>query len=549
MKKIIIVYYIFINEKRNWKKIIKGQIQDVLIAGLINSEFHIHICCSNNNLINECKDFVKKLINKTIYFTTNNENQFEYPGFKLIYDLSQENPDTILLYLHTKGMVFHHSNERDMCEKTILRMTIDNWENTINIFEENKNINKIGVFPAAPEGWVWFNFFWVRSDYVANEPEYTPDNRFYYESYIGRNAPKINNGCSDCYSLIDNKISAYEHLKLIGLIYDQNLYIFDMTRISNGIGINVKFNKRNYSFLYGSPDVNLIDITEQVYSKYENDNIIYIPSGDVSRANLFSDPCEGVHKYIFIKDYFGKMKKYNVVSNIYVDLYENKIYTVDDLPTSIKNINFTEKLKNIHSNLKINYGDFLAEYPEQVMSIKYIKGPEKVLEIGANIGRNTLVISSLLNDSSNLVTLECDPLNYSQLIENKQLNNFNFQAENSALSARKLIQKVWSTIPSDELLEGYTWVNTITFNQFKQKYPLQFDTLVLDCEGAFYYILSDYPEILNNINLIIMENDYLDITHKEYIDKVLKNNNFYIDYSEGGGWGPCANNFYEVWKR
>ena len=66
MKKIIIVYYIFINEKRNWKKIIKGQIQDVLIAGLINSEFHIHICCSNNNLINECKDFVKKLINKTI---------------------------------------------------------------------------------------------------------------------------------------------------------------------------------------------------------------------------------------------------------------------------------------------------------------------------------------------------------------------------------------------------------------------------------------------------------------------------------------------------
>jgi hypothetical protein len=46
-----------------------------------------------------------------------------------------------------------------------------------------------------------------------------------------------------------------------------------------------------------------------------------------------------------------------------------------------------------------------------------------------------------------------------------------------------------------------------------------------------------------------MENDYDDISKKNYIDKILKNNNFYIDYFEGGGWGPCCDNFYEVWKR
>ncbi len=76
-----------------------------------------------------------------------------------------------------------------------------------------------------------------------------------------------------------------------------------------------------------------------------------------------------------------------------------------------------------------------------------------------------------------------------------------------------------------------------------------FDTLVLDCEGAFYYILMDMPEILNNINLIIMENDYWDITQKHYIDNILFKNNFYRDYVESGGWGPCYNNFYEVWKK
>ncbi len=57
------------------------------------------------------------------------------------------------------------------------------------------------------------------------------------------------------------------------------------------------------------------------------------------------------------------------------------------------------------------------------------------------------------------------------------------------------------------------------------------------------------PEILNNINLIIMENDYHDISHKQYIDNVLKLNNFYVDYVESGGWGPCYNNFFEVWKK
>jgi hypothetical protein len=58
----------------------------------------------------------------------------------------------------------------------------------------------------------------------------------------------------------------------------------------------------------------------------------------------------------------------------------------------------------------------------------------------------------------------------------------------------------------------------------------------------------DMPEILDNINLIIMENDYNDISQKKYIDEILKSNNFSVDYVESGGWGPCHNNFFEVWK-
>ena len=59
----------------------------------------------------------------------------------------------------------------------------------------------------------------------------------------------------------------------------------------------------------------------------------------------------------------------------------------------------------------------------------------------------------------------------------------------------------------------------------------------------------DMPDILNNINLIIMENDYYNIEHKKFVDSVLLQNNFVNVYKEGGGWGPCHNNFFEVWKK
>ena len=142
------------------------------------------------------------------------------------------------------------------------------------------------------------------------------------------------------------------------------------------------------------------------------------------------------------------------------------------------------------------------------MVVRYFTGNEKVLELGGNIGRNSLVIAHILKNKNNLVVIECGKSDAKILTENRDLNNFNFHIETSALSKRKLIQKNWCTKPSYILQKGYTWVDTITLRDLKNKYAIKFDTLVLDCEGAFYYILKDTPEILDNINLIIMENDY-----------------------------------------
>jgi len=265
-----------------------------------------------------------------------------------------------------------------------------------------------------------------------------------------------------------------------------------------------------------------------------------IPAGDINRAYYFGDHLVGIVKNIYII-LNGNESEYDIYHILRINITD---YTIE----TEKIINIDEKLNGIHAKLQIKYGSLREEYPEQKMAIRYLTGDEKVLEIGGNIGRNSLVIASIINND-NLVTLECDTNIAKQLEENRDLNNLTFHIEKSALSKRKLIQRGWDTKPSNVLENGYSWVNTITLDELKEKYKIQFDTLVLDCEGAFYYILMDMPEILNGVNLIIMENDYYDIHHKEFVDTTLKENNFYNCYREAGGWGCCYNNFFEAWKR
>ena len=312
---------------------------------------------------------------------------------------------------------------------------------------------------------------------------------------------------------------------------------------------------------YGIPENN-IDVTNICLTspKLFHNNIITIPSGDLNRAHHFTDPVPNVVKQIIIQETDNNDDGSG--SEIYFDQHHCIKINIENNTVDIKVIDVNEekkkvemKLSLIHSKLKIKYGGFHQEYPEQRMTVKYLTGNEKVLEIGGNIGRNSLVIAQILRESGgelndfNLVTMECSIDISKHLTENRNMNDFHFHIENSALSMRKLIQKSWDTLPSDTLLPGYTWVNTVTWNELKAKYNVEFDTLVLDCEGAFYYMLLDIPEMLQNIKLIIMENDYWDLNHKNIVDSILIKNNFYVDYVESGGWGPCYNNFFEVWKK
>ena len=300
-------------------------------------------------------------------------------------------------------------------------------------------------------------------------------------------------------------------------------------------------------FYYGTSNIT-INITDLVMSKCMFNNKIYIPMDDVTRANMFTDPLYGTVKSVFVNNE-------GTITEIC-----NNVYAIINIDTNeIQNITHDEivnKLNKIHSSLSFMGGTLETEYSEQMMAAIFLKGTEKVLEIGANLGRTSLVIASILeNDATQFVTMECDVNTCEGLCQNRDINNLHFNIEPCALSNRNLIQKGWDTIVSDVVLSGYTKVNTITYEQLVNKYNINFDTLMLDCEGAFYYILQDMPEILDNVNLIMMENDYTDITHKTYIDTIMASKGFSCVYTETlkykWAWPSlcCQPNFFEVWKK
>jgi FkbM family methyltransferase len=285
---------------------------------------------------------------------------------------------------------------------------------------------------------------------------------------------------------------------------------------------------------YGTREHN-IDVTEIVFQRCVINNVAHIPRGDGNRAYFFTDPLPNILKSIFIDSGDGIFVEHEHSKNVFIDISTNAVTN-------------SSKLDVIHSKLKIDFGNFSEEYPEQMLTSSFLTGNEKVLELGGNIGRNSLVIGSIV-ENKNFVSMECDKNIAKQLIHNRDINNLSFHVEPSALSKRRLIQKGWETVVSDYDQDGYTEVSTITLHELRNKYAIDFDTLILDCEGAFYYILQDMPEILNGVNLIIMENDYFNLEHKLYVDEVLRKNNFCTELRQSGGWGPCSSCFYEVWKR
>ena len=220
--------------------------------------------------------------------------------------------------------------------------------------------------------------------------------------------------------------------------------------------------------------------------------------------------------------------------DLYFELIPSKIHIRDwynKFGIKIKDIN--KRLIQYHKNILIMFGDKKCEQVEQYLCMKYISDDDIILEIGGNIGRVSFILATILKNDRNLLVLECNKKHYNELLFNKNINKLNFNIEPKALSLHKLYQIGWQTytetefnIFSQDHKKQATMVDNISYDNIITKYQLKFNTLVIDCEGAFYYIIQSFPNILDNIKKIIIENDYKNYNQYEFVENILLEKNF-----------------------
>jgi hypothetical protein len=320
-------------------------------------------------------------------------------------------------------------------------------------------------------------------------------------------------------------------------------------------------------FYYGYDEENRVEITEKVEEHCLVNNFYLIPNDDNLRAKIFGDPYYGKLKMIWIDLEIVDQKMITCPHNQSI-LFSKNITSVDQIhQTNIKELrklwwenkgkyipDVSQKLLGMQNWIMYGYTISDLEWEEQIMAITYLDPKDKVLELGSNYGKNTCLIASLLEDDRNLVTLETCQAYIPGLEYNRNINLLQFQIEPSGISRKKLIQKKWITTQweMDTLPDSdYFWVPTITWSDLKKKYPIDFNVLVADCEGALFYILQEEPDFLDRFQKIFVENDYIRMEQYEFVKKKMEEKGFRNVFNLGGGlsWHCCKDCFYQVWIR
>jgi FkbM family methyltransferase len=211
------------------------------------------------------------------------------------------------------------------------------------------------------------------------------------------------------------------------------------------------------------------------------------------------------------------------------------------------------EINRIHSSLVFEGGSLQDEMVEQEMSVMFIEENDRVLELGGNLGRNSLVIASILKNSENLVVFESDPLSADKLKKNRDKNGFKFIIYNKALSKKPLIQNKWITRPLEEnedMPKGWYPIKTMSFSTLLELHPIPFNVLVCDCEGCLYPILKDEPTFLDGFEKVLLENDFWDHPEQEhYVHSRLQELGFKIQYEKDLLVKPFKPRFWQTWVK
>jgi FkbM family methyltransferase len=184
---------------------------------------------------------------------------------------------------------------------------------------------------------------------------------------------------------------------------------------------------------------------------------------------------------------------------------------------------------------------FFHEKYEQYFVHKWLKPDDIVLELGGRYGVVACTIDSILANKKNHVVVEPDKSVINALKKNKKRFGAKFYICDKAISDKSLSFVKYGIGSYTEESTNKLLTNNITFSYFMNKYKLNFNVLIADCEGCIILFLHELPsELFNNLNMIIFEKDRLENKYYEQMyKKLIKKNFIKVD--------SIRNDFQQVW--
>jgi FkbM family methyltransferase len=188
------------------------------------------------------------------------------------------------------------------------------------------------------------------------------------------------------------------------------------------------------------------------------------------------------------------------------------------------------------SGLEINTQ--IIEFEEQRLAKEFIRENDVVLELGARYGSVSCVINNILSNKKSQVSVEPDHRVWVALKDNREKNGAEFNIIEGFISRKKLnlVPRGYDTTFShDETSDCFC----CTLDEVEEKFNLNFNVLVADCEGFLEIFLDENPKLYEKMRAVIFEADMTDICN---YDKIRKNLFFY-------GFIEKVNGHQNVWVK
>lgn len=186
--KLGIFYHVYPGE--NWEYMFQEQIGALHLSGLIDEYPHFHIGFNGD---------VSLLPLAVRGFSKENQNkQEETDTLRALGEWCKENPNALVLYMHTKG-VSRQTPETEDWRHSMEYFCIHQWRKCVEALGSDAEVaginwqeqTSMGYFPHFSGG-----FWWAKASYVAvncDEKYLEHPNRYMREFWIGSGKPKVKN--------------------------------------------------------------------------------------------------------------------------------------------------------------------------------------------------------------------------------------------------------------------------------------------------------------------------------------------------------------------